>query len=73
VERGALVLVVSKYTKGELCVKENGKGLTPELCLERAAYCRELIPTTELERVKTMLEHIALTWERIAARLTEGD
>lgn len=54
-------------------MKENGKGLTPELCEERAAYCRRLIATTELERVKNMLEHIALTWERIAERMTDND
>jgi hypothetical protein len=51
--------------------KDNSKELTPELCVERAAYCRQLSQTTEIERVKTMLEHIALTWERIAQRLAE--
>ena len=52
---------------------EDGKGLSAELCVQRAAYCRQLIPTTDNERVKIMLQHIALTWERIAERLAEAD
>jgi hypothetical protein len=50
----------------------DGQELTPQLCIARAAYCRRLIPTTGLERVKNMLEHIALTWERIAERMSES-
>jgi hypothetical protein len=48
-------------------------GLTADLCIDRATYCRQLIGTTEIERVKVMLEHIALTWERIAQRVTEHE
>jgi hypothetical protein len=60
-------------TQGRSVTQENGKGLTAELCAAPAAYCRQLIPTTDNERVKIMLQHIALTWERIAERLNENN
>jgi hypothetical protein len=66
-------IVVSFDARGAWVEQEGGKGLTAELCIQRAAYCRQLIPTTDNERVKIMLQHIALTWERIAERLAEAD
>jgi hypothetical protein len=53
--------------------RTDGKVVTPELCADRAAYCRQLALSTEVERVKNLLEHIALTWERIAQRLIEAE
>ena len=51
----------------------NGAPVSQQLSLERAEECRELARRTEIASVRVMLEHIAETWERIAARLTEPD
>lgn len=50
-----------------------GAELSPQACAAHAAHCRALIAQTRISRVKVMLEHIALTWERVAERLIEEE
>jgi hypothetical protein len=49
---------------------DNGS-LTVQLCQQNADACRDLLLHTNLARARVMLEHIAGTWERIAASLKE--
>jgi hypothetical protein len=50
---------------------DNGS-LTVQLCQQNAEACRELRLHTDQARARVMLEHIAGTWERIAACLEEA-
>lgn len=58
---------------GGLVHQNNGADVTKELCYARAQECRDFIPKTHHSRAKIMLEHIALTWERLAQRIDEKD
>ena len=49
---------------------DNGS-LTVQLCQQNAEACRDLLLHTDLARARVMLQHIAGTWERIAACLKE--
>jgi hypothetical protein len=53
-----------------MAATESG-GLHPDLCHMRAAECRALIAITDKEPARIMLEHLAVTWERLAQRLME--
>ncbi len=43
----------------------NKKRLTPEECEAKAAECLELARVAKVQEHRTMLEHMAETWERI--------
>ena len=48
---------------------EPSKRLSPDECRAKSAECRELARLSRIETHRTMLQHMAETWERIGATL----
>ena len=51
---------------------EPSKRLTRDQCLAKANECRQLARVSANAEHRTMLEHMAATWERIAATFNDG-
>jgi hypothetical protein len=46
-------------------------GLSAEQCTAKAVECRELAKTANRQEHRIMLEHMADTWERVAADISQ--
>jgi hypothetical protein len=49
----------------------NAQKLRIEVCFEKAAECRSLAGSARKQEHRIMLEHMAETWERIAADIEQ--
>ena len=52
-------------------MNDKTRRLTPEEATFKAFECREMAKRADSEAHRTMLEHMAATWDRIAAEMSE--
>jgi hypothetical protein len=56
---------------GVVEMNDKTRRLTPEEATFKAFECREMAKRADSEAHRTMLEHMAATWDRIAAEMSE--